>query len=71
MTDKNKNGKQLRFFIGIVLSLVALTVIILFIDGKQVAAAFKQVNILIVAPLCIFISFCSAVPGLCLADNPE
>ncbi len=57
MTDKNKTRKQLRFVIGIVLSLVALAVMILFIDGKQVAAAFKQVNILVVAPLSLLLVF--------------
>ena len=57
MTEKNKNGKQLRFVIGIVLSLVALAVMILFIDGKEVAATFKQVNILIVAPLSLLLVF--------------
>ena len=57
MTDKNKTRKQLRFVIGIVLSLVVLAVMILFIDGKEVAAAFKQVNILIVAPLSFVLVF--------------
>ena len=57
MTDNNKTGKQLRFVIGIVLSLVVLVVMILFIDGKEVAAAFKQVNILIVAPLSFLLVF--------------
>ena len=57
MTDKNKNGKQLRFVIGILLSLVVLAVMILFIDGKEVAAAFKQVNILIIAPLSFLLVF--------------
>jgi len=57
MTDKIKNGKQLRFVIGIVLSLVAIAVMFLFIDGKEVAAAFKQVNILIVAPLSFLLVF--------------
>ena len=57
MTDNNKTGKQLRFVIGIVLSLVVLVVMILFIDGEEVAAAFKQVNILIVAPLSFLLVF--------------
>jgi uncharacterized protein (TIRG00374 family) len=57
MTDKNKTRKQLRFVIGIVLSLVALAVMILFIDGKEVAAAFKKVNILLVAPLSFLLVF--------------
>ncbi len=57
MTDKNKNGKQLRFVIGILLSLVVLAIMILFIDGKEVAAAFKQVNILIIAPLSLLLVF--------------
>jgi len=57
MTDKNNNRKQLRFVIGIVLSLVVLAVMILFIDGKEVAAAFKQVNILIVVPLSFLLVF--------------
>jgi len=57
MTDKNNKGKQLRFVIGIVLSFVALAVMILFIDGKEVAAAFKKVNILLVAPLSFLLIF--------------
>jgi hypothetical protein len=65
MTDKNKTRKQLRFVIGIVLSLVALAVMILFIDGKEVAAAFKKVNILLVAPL----SFCWFLP-CCAGPTP-
>ena len=57
MTDKTKNGKRLRFVIGLMLSLVALAVMILFIDWKEVTAAFKQVNILIVAPLSFLLVF--------------
>ena len=57
MTEDNKSGTHFRFVIGIVLSLVALAVLIFFIDGKQVAAAFKQINILVVAPLLFILVF--------------
>ncbi len=51
MTEKNITGKQLRFVIGIVLSLVTTAVLIFFIDGNQMAAAIKQINILVIAQL--------------------
>jgi len=51
MIENKKTGTQLKFIIGIAVSLGALAVLIVLIDGKQVAAAFKQVNILAVAPL--------------------
>jgi uncharacterized protein (TIRG00374 family) len=55
MTEVKKNRTQSRFFIGIVLSLISLIALILFVDGEQVAAAFKQTNLLAVAPLMIFL----------------
>lgn len=51
MTEDNNSGTRFRFVIGIVLSLISLAALIYFIDGEQVAAAFKQTNILVVAPL--------------------
>ena len=55
MTEKNTSGSRFRFIIGILLSLVALAVLILFIDEKQVAAAFKQINLLAVVPLMVLL----------------
>ncbi len=55
MTENNKNGTLLRFIIGIAISLVALAVLIIFIDEKQAAAAFRQTNILVVAPLSLLL----------------
>jgi len=57
MTKKNRNGKQIRFVIGIGLSLLALVIMILLIDGKQVVAVFKQINILVLAPLALILVF--------------
>lgn len=57
MTEENKSGIQLKFIIGIVISLIALAVLIVLVDGKQVAAAFKQINILVVAPLSLLLAF--------------
>jgi glycosyltransferase 2 family protein len=57
MTEDKKSGTQFRFIIGIGLSLVALAVLIIFIDGNQVVAAFKQINILLVAPLMFLLVF--------------
>lgn len=55
MTETNKTRTQLRLIIGIVLSLIALAVLIIFIDVKQVVGALKQVNILVVAPLSLLL----------------
>lgn len=55
MTEVKKNRTQSSFFIGIVLSLISLTALIFFVDGEQVAAAFKQTNLLAVAPLMVFL----------------
>jgi len=57
MTENNTGGSKLRFMIGIVLSLVSLAVLIYFIDEKQVAAVFKQINLLVVAPLMFLLVF--------------
>jgi uncharacterized protein (TIRG00374 family) len=57
MTENNKTGTQLRLIIGIAISLVALAILIIFIDEKQVAAAIRQVNILAVAPLIFLLVF--------------
>ena len=51
MTENTKSGIQIRFVIGIVISLIALAILVALVDGQQVAAAFKQINILVVAPL--------------------
>ncbi len=55
MTEYNKTGNKIRFVIGILISLVALAVLIVFIDEKQVAAALRQINILVVAPLMLLL----------------
>ncbi len=55
MTKNNKTGTQLRLIIGIALSLIALAVLIIFIDEKQVVAALRQINILVVAPLSLLL----------------
>jgi len=56
MTEKNKKGINLRFVIGIVISLVALTMLIILVDEQQVVAALKQINILVVAPLMLLLA---------------
>ena len=57
MTENNKTGTQLRLIIGIAISLVALAILIIFVDEKHVAAALRQVNILAVAPLIFLLVF--------------
>lgn len=57
MTENKKSGFQLRFIIGIVISLVALAVLIVLVDGQQVAAAFRQINILVAVPLALLLVF--------------
>lgn len=51
MIKENDAGALLRFIIGIVISLVAIAVLIILIDEKQVAAALKQINFWVLIPL--------------------
>jgi uncharacterized protein (TIRG00374 family) len=51
MTENNHTRAVLRVASGIILSLAALVVMAFFIDLKEVAVAFKQVNILALVPL--------------------
>lgn len=57
MTEKKKSGIQLRFIIGIAISLISLAVLLVLVDGQQVAAVFKQVDLLVVAPLSLLLVF--------------
>ncbi len=51
MTEENRTGTKIRFALGIAISLIALAVLIVFVDEKQVLTALSQINILVVAPL--------------------
>ena len=55
MTENNKTGKITRFIIGVIISLIALAVLVVLIDEKEVAAALRQINILVVAPLMLLL----------------
>jgi len=55
MTEVKKAGLQIRFVVGIVISLVAIAVLIVLIDEKQVAAALSQINILVIFPLALLL----------------
>jgi uncharacterized protein (TIRG00374 family) len=56
MTEDNKAGTKIRFIIGIVISLIALAVLIIIVDEKQVLSALSQINILLVAPLMLLLA---------------
>ncbi len=55
MTKVKVNKAQLRLIFGIMISLTALTVLIWYVDGKQVLSALKQVNLIWIAPVLVLL----------------
>lgn len=55
MTKVRVNKAQLRLVLGIMISIAALSVLLWFVDGEEVGAALKQVNLFWIAPVLVLL----------------